>query len=325
MEQDRYAIELEKAIFNWYYCGEDAEPQPIINAIHAGVDNEMRVLIPIETTEAMFKYIDNLEDVKAGDVFSTDEDIKIKFLHLIVNEQGQYFIPLFTSSEEMDKGEPYSVIYQSLKSLLGAVDKWPDCLGYVINPWDKKLVLSKDIIKSASEYKAKSYISFVKGSVVDMHVGAIVNAANRSLLGGGGVDGEIHSAAGPELLKECKTLNGCYTGEAKITGAYNINHADHIIHTVGPIYSGDETDADLLSACYSNSLDLALNNGCFSIAFPGISTGVYGYPLDKAASVSLVAIVNWFDAHPDVVMNVYFCCFKDAEMEAYKMLVKLAK
>ena len=164
----------------------------------------------------------------------------------------------------------------------------------------------------------KSHMYFINGSVVDMHVGAIVNAANTSLLGGGGVDGAIHRAAGPELLEACRKLNGCETGNAKITKAYGIKNADFIIHTVGPVYSGSERDADLLSSCYRKSLDLALMNGCTSIAFPGISTGVYGYPLDKAAYVSLTAVCNWFDEHPDVVMDIYFCCFRKAEMAAYQ-------
>lgn len=174
---------------------------------------------------------------------------------------------------------------------------------------------------TGEEYKAKSHISFVKDSVVKMHVDAIVNAANTSLLGGGGVDGAIHKAAGPELLKECKALNGCKTGEAKITGAYNITNAKYIIHTVGPIYSGKEKDADLLSACYKNSLDLALSNDCSSIAFPCISTGVYGYPLGEAARISLLTVARWLNAHPDALMDIYLCCFKDAELVAYKSLL----
>ncbi len=168
--------------------------------------------------------------------------------------------------------------------------------------------------------KVQSIISLVKGGVVDMKADAIVNAANTSLLGGGGVDGAIHRAAGKELLAECRTLNGCKTGEAKITKAYNIKTAKHIIHTAGPVYSGKENDAFLLSNCYKNSLDLALEHGCASIAFPCISTGVYGYPLAEAAKVSLKAIMQWMEKHPEVGMTISLCCFKDEEYKAYQEL-----
>lgn len=320
MEQDKYALELEKAIFNWYYAGEDAAPESVFNAIHAGMDNDMQMLVPIEPPEDLFERMGDLSKIKVGATFSTGEEVRIKFCHLVVNEQGQYFIPLFTSEEEFEKGERTSIINQPLKLLMESLDLWPDCLGIVINPWDKKLILQCEMVKAILHFQPKSHITFVKGSVIDLHVGAIVNAANTSLLGGGGVDGAIHKAAGPDLLKECKALHGCHTGEAKITRAYNIQHADYIIHTVGPIYSGKSQDAELLAACYSHSLDLALEYGCSSIAFPGISTGVYGYPLDEAARVSLLTAVQWLDEHPDVVMNIYFCCFKEAELNAYTSL-----
>lgn len=168
---------------------------------------------------------------------------------------------------------------------------------------------------------AGSHISVVRGSVVDMRVGAIVNAANTSLLGGGGVDGAIHRAAGPKLLEECRGLHGCETGGAKITGSYNITHADHIIHAVGPVYKGKPEDAQMLASCYRNSLDLALKNGCMSIAFPCISTGVYGYPLDEAAKVSYEAVSGWLYEHPGAGMIVYFCCFRDEELEAYMNVI----
>lgn len=180
--------------------------------------------------------------------------------------------------------------------------------------------MSQDINDTVIYQNEKSQIRIVKGSVVDMHVDAIVNAANSSLLGGGGVDGAIHRAAGPGLLEECRKLNGCRCGEAKITGAYNIKNAKHIIHTVGPIYSGSKQDAELLSACYKNSLNLALANGCSSIAFPGISTGVYGYPIAEAAKISLDTVMCWLDEHPAVMMDVHFCCFRDSELNAYMRL-----
>lgn len=166
----------------------------------------------------------------------------------------------------------------------------------------------------------KSGIIFVRGSVVVQKADAIVNAANHTLLGGGGVDGAIHMAAGPELLRECKTLNGCETGQAKLTKAYNIRNASYIIHTVGPVYHASPEDACLLAACYRNSLDLAMKQKCTSIAFPCISTGVYGYPIEKAAKVALQATIQWLSQHPDIVMKVYFCCFNDREMDAYQKL-----
>lgn len=166
-----------------------------------------------------------------------------------------------------------------------------------------------------------SRIFFVKNSVVDMDVDAIVNAANNSLLGGGGVDGAIHKAAGPELLKECWTLHGCKTGDAKITGAYNIKNAKKIIHTVGPVYGESGDDAKLLASCYTKSLDLALENGLSSIAFPGISTGVYGYPLDEAAEVSLKAVLKWAEDNKDVAVDIYFCAFREEEYNSYLRLI----
>ncbi len=175
-------------------------------------------------------------------------------------------------------------------------------------------------LKTVQTQKPKSIISLVKGGVVEMKVDAIVNAANTSLLGGGGVDGAIHRAAGKELLAECRTLKGCPTGQAKITKAYNITNAKHIIHTVGPVYGGKAQDAILLANCYKNSLDLALKNNCTSIAFPGISTGVYGYPLDEAAKVSLKAIMTWIEDNSDAAMKIHLCCFKDNELAAYQKL-----
>ena len=161
--------------------------------------------------------------------------------------------------------------------------------------------------------KVKNQIQVVQGDITKLECDCIVNAANRSLLGGGSVDGAIHRAAGPELLAECRTLHGCRTGEAKITKGYRLK-AKYIIHTVGPIYSGTAEEAAQLANCYRNSLNLAKEHDVHSIAFPAISTGVYGYPLEDATEIAVKTVAQWLEDNADYAMQVIFCCF-DARTE----------
>lgn len=151
--------------------------------------------------------------------------------------------------------------------------------------------------------------------IVTLRVAAIVNAANHTLLGGGGVDGAIHRAAGPELLAFCRTLHGCATGEAKITPAFRLP-ASHVIHTVGPVWRGGADDEDaLLASCYRRSLQLAREHGLTSIAFPAISTGVYGFPPDAATAIALRTVISCLQDEPAHLTRVVFACF-DARMTA---------
>jgi len=157
----------------------------------------------------------------------------------------------------------------------------------------------------------------VQGDITQLAVDAIVNAANSSLLGGGGVDGAIHRAAGPELLAECRTIGGCPTGEARMTGGYRLP-ARHVIHAVGPIYrDGQQGEPELLRSCYRESLRLAADAGLSSIAFPCISTGIYGYPKKKACEIAVSTVAEWLASH-DLPAQVTFCCFGGDDLALYR-------
>jgi len=163
-------------------------------------------------------------------------------------------------------------------------------------------------------------IRVIQGDITKLAVDAIVNAANTSLLGGGGVDGAIHRAAGPELLAACRMLHGCKTGDAKITKGYRLP-AKHVIHAVGPVWrGGTHGEPELLASCYRRSLEIADQHALTSIAFPNISTGVYGYPKDKAVSVALHA-VNHFLEQPSSIQEVIFVCFDAENLTLYQARV----
>ena len=165
-------------------------------------------------------------------------------------------------------------------------------------------------------HKAYNSISILQCDITKLPYDCIVNAANRTLLGGGGVDGAIHRAAGPELRAECRTLGGCDTGEAKITQGYRLP-AKYVIHTVGPVYSGKLEDARLLVQCYTNSLELAAKHGIHTIAFPAISTGAYRYPLEDATRLAIRAVSTWLSEHPDCNITVTFACYDQNTANVY--------
>jgi O-acetyl-ADP-ribose deacetylase (regulator of RNase III) len=167
--------------------------------------------------------------------------------------------------------------------------------------------------------KGLDRISVHQGDITKLEVDAIVNAANTSLLGGGGVDGAIHRAAGPELLEECKTLGGCPTGEARITKGYKLP-AKYVIHTVGPVYKGRPEDADLLTRCYKNSFNLAQDYGVTSIAFPAISCGVYGYPIEDACKIAVDTTLSVLE-ETDTIQQVIFALFSEGDAATYRRYI----
>jgi len=163
-------------------------------------------------------------------------------------------------------------------------------------------------------------IKLHQGDITRQKTDAIVNAANKTLLGGGGVDGAIHRAAGPGLLEECRTLNGCETGEAKITAGYHLP-VKYVIHTVGPVWRGGHSnESGLLARCYQNSLKLAVAHQCKTIAFPNISTGIYGFPKDKAAKIAINEVKTFLQTN-ETIEQVIFVCFDEENFRLYKTLL----
>jgi len=170
-------------------------------------------------------------------------------------------------------------------------------------------------IKKEREFMTEK-IELYQGDITKIEVDAIVNAANKSLLGGGGVDGAIHKAAGPELKEEAKTLNGAETGEAKMTKGYKLP-AKYVIHTVGPVYNdGTKGEDELLKSCYENSMDIASKNDMKTMAFPAISTGVYGYPIEEATNIAIDTVKEKLKEHSDIE-KVYFVTFSDEDYNVY--------
>lgn len=164
----------------------------------------------------------------------------------------------------------------------------------------------------------RTRLDIVVADITTLAVDAIVNAANRALLGGGGVDGAIHRAAGPELLEACRTLGGCETGSAKITRGYRLK-AGHVIHAVGPVWKGGGADEEaLLAGCYHAALDLAAENKLASLAYPAISTGIYGFPAEIAARIAVGVVVSEIAARPRGLTQVVFCCFAAASAEHHR-------
>lgn len=257
------------------------------------------------------------DNVKAHPTADFDDDLFNMILELVelekevrrdgyIKDNGKCYIKLSLEGE----GE-----WVSFKSLLLSFRDGEKRDGFVLDG----IIIEREFILEIVSSLSHSSTAIVLGDITEFEGDAIVNAANSSLLGGGGVDGAIHAVAGPELVKECMNLCGCKTGEAKITKAYNLP-CDYVIHTVGPIYSEYEDKkeaARLLSLCYRNSLELLKSKGLHTIAFPSISTGVYGYPIEEASIIAKKTVEEFLRENRDYYFSVFFYCFSRFDFNIY--------
>lgn len=281
----------------------------LLEAVRETMNNEEKFVVPVETL-----------------MVKKSSQIAVQTVEM---DNGDNAFAAFTSLDEAEKGEDTAAVEMKVDVLLERALKSDAVMGVTLNPWGEACFIPKDYIqmifnanqaaKENPQAKPGNFICFECCDITTLETEAIVNAANKSLLGGGGVDGAIHRAAGPELLAECRTLGGCETGEAKMTKGYQLK-AKYVIHTVGPIYSGVEEDIIHLCNCYWNSLELARKNEIHSIAFPAISTGVYGYPLKEATAIALSTVAKWFQANPEYGMTVVMACFDESTRELYKAM-----
>ncbi len=314
--------QIEEAI-NALYAGaeeeKDSRTADVLEAIRQAIARKEQIFVPVDLPQPAMDAI-TAGEIQVGNLVDIPPDTRLH-IRVLQLKNGPAAYAAFTSREENSKGEASSAVTEDIACYLEKALLSPEVDGVVINPWDKSFFLSKSMIKLLFAYclpeERENTVCIDVSDITQAETECIVNAANHSLLGGGGVDGAIHRAAGPELLEACRALHGCKTGEAKLTKGYNLK-ADYIIHTVGPVYSGSEEDARLLGRCYWNCLELARKTGIHSIAFPAISTGAYGYPLKEAAEVALSTVASWLKANPGYWMAILFACFKEETADIYR-------
>lgn len=306
---------IEHAIAGMTKAPDEGTLSDVLDAIRLAVCEGCCLLVPVKQTEqGGGEAAVEGSDKPAGTPRFAMQKLRLK--------DGRQALVAFTSRAEAEKGSYSPVALTKLDSFLTAILHMDDIAGILIDPWgDLFFMLDKDLIALIrGNGRVQSHIFLRQGDITSSDCACIVNAANRTLLGGGGVDGAIHRAAGPGLLAECRTFGGCRTGEAKLTGGYNLK-AQYVIHTVGPVYTAGEKDRALLEACYWNALELAKEHEIHSIAFPAISTGVYGYPLAEAVPIAVVTVSRWLDANRNYGMGVVLYCFDRQTYELYEKFI----
>lgn len=310
---------IEKMIENWYLGGPKSDATFILNEVGFAMKEGQKILLPYVTpcyeSGTVVPY-----QLTVADFFSGSESIAVQPVEVTTADE-QNWIVCGVSKEALAVNGYDKCLSFNLKEVVEIIMECKQLDGLVIVAEGQPVYLAKITLETLVENPPSSYVTPIKCDITKLQVDAIVNAANVSLLGGGGVDGAIHAAAGPKLLEECKTLNGCKTGDAKITKGYDLP-AKYVIHTVGPVFTGKDSDQYQLNSCYIKSLNLALEHGVRSIAFPCISSGVYGYPLNQSIPIAVLSVLQWFQDHPDVVMEVYLCCYDDQAYDLYQQFFK---
>ncbi len=317
---------IENAVKNFAVEQDDAAGQAMTEAILMSAVNSEELLAPAVPAGEDGKPLD-LEYMTDEQIQKFLENDEISFaIHAVTDDEGNDWMPVFTSPDKVMEGEVVDVMAHQIETLMAmAVDT--GMAGIVINPWSDSLNIPAESlqvllssIQAMNDEDGESLegdINLIEGDIVNMECDAIVNAANNTLMGGSGVDGAIHAAAGPELDDACRELHGCKTGEAKITEGFQLP-AKYIIHTVGPIYDGSDQCADDLADCYWNALNLAIDYDIHTIAFPCISTGVFGYPMAEAAEIAVDTVLTWMDSYAgEYDMQVTFCVHDDEAYQVY--------
>lgn len=292
----------------------------VLEAVRKRMDADGKFMIPIAASQ---------EEIRTGKL----KDLRNLRFKTVKTGDGKVWQPVYTTRSHMQKigakhpfvvTIPMRMFFHQFTDTNSKVQVPESLSGIAINPEGQNFLLNRGAIRAILQAdkmaQSGTKLLIAKGDITKIKCDAIVNAANNALAGGSGVNGAIQAAAGPQLLEECHTIGGCETGKAVITKGYNLP-AQHVIHTVGPVYSGKKEDAELLADCYRNSLNLARENSLHSIAFPAISTGVYGYPLEDAAKVAVQAVFRWMRENTDYGMQIIFCCFDDKSQQIYAKLL----